>query len=101
MCLTCRYFSVNPAGTTPALDVGDKIIGDSHDIVRYLDHTHPSPSLDLPGNSEAEAVTDQVFNKFAAWAKNKEAAKEVELCGKFTAELENINKFLGKGPGEM
>ena len=95
-----RYLSVNPAGTAPALDIGDKVIGDSYEIVRYLDHTHPSPSLDPPGNAEAEEVTSQVFSVFAAWAKNKEADKEKELSANFTTELGKIEDFLAKGPGE-
>ena len=98
--LTCRYFSVNPAGTTPTLDTGDKTIGDSGDIVRYLDQTYPSPSLDPPGNTEAEAVTGQVFSVFLAWVKNKEEGKAVEPRDKFVGELEKIDKFLGNGAGE-
>ena len=98
--LSLRYFSVNPAGTVPTLDVGEKMIGDSYEIVRYLDRTHPSPPLDLPGNSEAEAATGQLFNVFSAWAKNKEADKEEELRGNFIAELQKVEQFLAKGPGE-
>ena len=75
------------------------MIGDSYEMVRYLDRTYPSPSLDQPGNSEAEAVTGQIFNVFATWAKNKEPAKEMELCSNFTAELEKIERFLAQGKG--
>jgi glutathione S-transferase len=95
------YFSVNPAGTAPALDVGARVIGDSYDILCHLDQAHPAPSLDLPGNSEAEEVTGKVFSVFAAWAKNKEAGKGAELREKFIKELEKIDQFLAKGPGPL
>ena len=95
-----RYWSINPTRTVPALDVGDRVIGDSSEIVHYLDHTHPSPPLDVPGNTEAEAATGQVFNVFSAWAKNKGVENEEELRAKFTAELEKIEQYIAKGPGE-
>lgn len=76
------------------------MIGDSYEIVRYLDHAHPSPPLDVPANNEAEQVTGQVFSVFSAWAKNKEAGQEVELEAKFTQELEKVEDFLSKGSGK-
>ena len=37
---------------------------------------------------------------FSAWVKNKEADKAAELERKFTQELEKIDKFLSRSPGE-
>lgn len=90
------FKSVNPAETVPALDVGDRVIGDSYDIVRFLEETFPSPPLDLPGNKEAEEVTGNVYKVFSAWAKNSNASKNAELEAKFTAELKKIDDFLSK-----
>ena len=76
------------------------MIGDSYEIVQYLDRTYPSPSLKPPGNEEAKKVTGNVFNVFSAWAKNQDKSKDSELEANFTAELKKIDKFLSqcKGP---
>ena len=75
------------------------MIGDSYEIVRYLEDTYPSPPLDIPGNAEAEQATGQVFSIFSAWAKNKEEGQEAGLEVKFTQELEKIEQFLSKSSG--
>lgn len=95
------YFEVNPTGTAPALQYGDKVIADSYEIVQYLDSTYPDPSLKPQGNSEAEEVTGSVFNLFSAWAKayKEPGAKEAEA--KFTAELQKIDAFLGRSGGPL
>lgn len=90
---------MHPGGTTPALQFGDTLLGDSYKIVEYLDQTYPSPPLSLPGNKEAEEVTGQIFGVFSEYAKNQDASKEAELEAKFTAELQKIEDFLGKSPG--
>ena len=93
------FWDVNPAGSVPVLDVGDRVIGDSYEIVRFLDKTYPVPPLDVTGNEEAEQVTGDVFNVFSAWAKNTDSSKNAELEANVTAELEKIDEFLGKSSG--
>ena len=78
-----------------------KVIGDSYEIVQYLDRTYPSPSLKPPGNDEAEKVTGNVFNIFSAWAKNQDKNKDAELEANFTAELKNIDEFLAQSKGPL
>jgi len=94
------FLTLNPAGTAPTLQFGDQVIADSREIVLHLDATHPEPSLQPPGNKEAEEVTGNIFNVFSAYAKHfkEPGAKEAEA--NFTAELQKIDKFLeqGKGP---
>lgn len=93
------FLEVNPAGSTPALQFGDRVIGDSYEIVQYLEKTYPNPSLNLPGNKEAEEATGTVFSAFSEWAKNSDTSKDAELESKFTSELEKVDKFLEKSPG--
>lgn len=95
------YFTVNPPGTAPAVQFGDRVIGDSYEIVQYLDATYPSPSLKPPGNEEAEKVTGNVFNLFSAYAKHFKEPSVAEAEAKFTAEMEKIDSFLGKSPGPL
>ena len=95
------YYDVNPSGTVPALEFGDRVIGDSADIVVYLDEAHPSPSLQPPGNDEAETETGNIFNVFSAWAKNSKDPGAAEKEAKFTAELKRIDQFLTKFPGPL
>lgn len=95
------YFAVNPAGTAPSLQFGDRVITDSYDIVQYLDSTYPTPSLKPPGDKEAEEVTGNVFNVFSAWAKNKDKSKEVEFEATFNAELKKIDDFLSQSKGPL
>ena len=56
------FLGLNPAGSSPTLQFDDRVIADSYDIVRYLEETYPHPTLDLPGNEEAERVTGDVFS---------------------------------------
>lgn len=99
------YFTVNPAGSAPALQYGDNTIGDSAEIVQYLDATYPSPSLKPKGNTEAEQATGNIFNLFYAWVKDfkdpsaSEAAKLAEA--NFTAELLKIDSLLGGSDGPL
>ena len=78
-----------------------QVIGDSYEIVQYLDRTYPSPSLKPPGNDEAEKVTGNVFNVFSAWAKNQDKSKDAELEANFTAELKKIDEFLSQSKGPL
>ena len=93
------YLDVNPAGSVPALQFGDQVIGDSYKIVEYMDKTYPNPPLNLPGNKEAEEATSNVFSTFSAWVKNDDASKDSELEANTTAELQKLDQFLGKSPG--
>ena len=93
------FYKVNPAGSAPALQFGDQAIGDSYEIVQYLEKTYPSPPLNLPGNKEAEEATGHVFSTFSEWAKNTDTGKDAELESKLTSELEKLDKFLEKSPG--
>ena len=95
------YLKVNPAGTAPAVQFGDKVIGDSYEMVQYLDKTYPTPSLKPPGNDKAEEVTANIFNVFGVWGKNKDPAKAAELEANTTAELEKIDAFLSKSKGSL
>ena len=95
------YFEVNPSGTAPALQFGERMIGDSYEIVQYLDSSYPTPSLKPPGNEEAEKVTGNVFNIFSAWAKNQDRSKDAELEDNFTAELKKVDDFLSKSKGPL
>lgn len=81
------------------MQFGDKVIGDSYEIVQYLDRTYPDPPLNPPGNKEAEEATGQVFSVFSAWAKNQDTSKEAELLANFEAELDKVDKFIAKSPG--
>lgn len=93
------FFEVNPAGTAPALQYGDKIIADSYEIVQYMDATYPSPSLKPEGNEEAEKLTGNIFNLFSAWAKCHKGPEAAKAEADFTAELQKIDDYLGKGSG--
>ena len=93
------YFTVNPAGTVPALEFSDRTITDSYEIVQYLDATYPNPSLKPEGNEEAEKVTGNIFSKFSAWAKHCKEPEGIEAEKAFTAELQDINDFMGKSSG--
>lgn len=95
------YFEVNPAGTAPALQFGDRVIGDSYEVVQYLDKTYPSPSLKPEGNEAAEKTTANVFNIFSAWAKNQDKEKDAQLEADFTAELKKIDDFMSKSKGPL
>lgn len=95
------YFDVTSAGTAPALQFGDKVIADSYEIVQYLDATYPEPSLKPSGNEEAEEMTKNVFSLFSAWAKSSKEPGAKDAEAKFTAELQKINDFLGRGKGPL
>ena len=95
------FFTVNPAGTAPALQFGDKVIGDSYEIVQYLDATYPTPSLKPPGNDEAEKVTGNIFSLFSAWAKHCKDSEGPAAEKAFTEELQKINDYMGKNPGPL
>lgn len=95
------YSTVNPAKTAPALQFGDRVITDSYEIVQYMDATYPSPSLKPLGNEEAEKVTGDIFNLFSAYAKHFKEPAAAEAEAKFTAEMEKIDSFLGKGQGPL
>ena len=95
------FLSLNPAGTAPTLQFGDRMIGDSYEIVQYLDATYPSPSLKPPGNTEAEAATGNIFNLFSAYAKHFKEPEAAEAEAKFTAEMWKIDAFLGKSEGPL
>ena len=95
------YFTVNSAGTAPTLQFGDKALGDSYEIVQYLDTTYPTPSLKPKGNEEAEKVTGNIFNLFGTWAKHSKEATAAEAEANFTAELQKIEDFLAKGSGPL
>ena len=95
------FLGVNPAGSAPALQYGDKVIGDSYEIVQYMDATYPNPSLKPPGNQEAEEATGQIFNLFSAYAKHFKEPSAAEAEAKFTAEMEKIDAFLGKSKGPL
>lgn len=95
------YFTVNPAGSAPALQYGDNAIGDSAEIVQYLDATYPSPSLKPDGNTEAEKVTGNIFNLFSAWAKTVKDPNAGQAEATFTAELTKIDSFLGGSEGPL
>ncbi len=81
------------------LQFGGTVIADSYEIVEYLDGTYPAPPLNLPGNKEAEEVTERIFGVFSEYAKNQDRDKDAELEAKLTAELQKIDDFLGKSPG--
>lgn len=53
------FKKLTPAGSVPVLEFGNETITDSMEAVRYLDKTHPTPPLDLPGNKEAEEATSE------------------------------------------
>ena len=47
---TPEYRSVNPVALVPALDVGERVLGQSLAIIEYLEEIHPQPRL-LPPDS--------------------------------------------------
>lgn len=49
------YKKIN--SSVPAVEFGDRVIGDSYEIVKYLDETYPDPPLQPHNNKEAEEVT--------------------------------------------
>lgn len=51
------FTKLNPSGSTPALEFGERVIGDSYDILKYLDETYSDPPLEPPNNKEAEEAT--------------------------------------------
>lgn len=95
------YLKVNPVGTAPTLQYGDKAITDSYEIVQYMDNTYPEPSLKPEGNAEAEEVTGSIFNVFSAWAKHCKEPGAQEAEDKFTAELQKIDEFMGSKDGPL
>jgi glutathione S-transferase len=95
------YSTVNPAGTVPTLEFGDRKITDSADILEYVDATYPSPSLKPDGNQEAEEVIKNVFGIFVAWVKQHDDPTAAEAEAKLTADLEKIDNFLGKYDGPL
>lgn len=97
-----EWFSeINPAGTVPTLDIGDRKITESADIVEFAEEKYPNPTLRQPGNDKAMEISKNIFNVFGAWAKNTDKSKDAELKDAFVAELSKINEFLTTNGGPM
>ena len=82
----------------PVLDIGDRKITESADIVEFLEEKYPNPTLRQPGNEKAMEMSKNIFNVFGAWAKN---AKSAESKDAFIAELSKINDYLVASGGPM
>ena len=53
------YRAIMPAGTVPAIIVGDLKLAESEAIAEYLDETHPAPPM-MPAGPEARARAREV-----------------------------------------
>ncbi|XP_065886428.1 uncharacterized protein [Dysidea avara] len=95
------FFQINPEGSVPVLDTGDRKITQSAEIVIFAEEKYPNPTLRQPGNDKAMEVSQNIFNVFGAWAKNKEESKTGELKQAFIAELSKINDYLVSNGGPM
>ena len=95
------FFDINPAGSVPVLDTGDRKITESAEIVEFAEEKNPNPTLRQPGNDKAMEVSKNIFNVFGAWAKNSDKSKDAELKDTFVAELSKINKFLVANGGPL
>lgn len=56
-------FELHPEGKVPALDIGDRVITESLDIVEYLDENYPEPPL-RSGDSQQREKDNQVLQLF-------------------------------------
>lgn len=62
-------FELHPEGKVPALDVGDRVITESADIVEYLDEAYPDPPL-RPQDPQLRDKDSQVLQLFGKVCKN-------------------------------
>lgn len=72
-------FELHPEGKVPALDIGDRIITESLDIVEYLDEQYPDPPL-RSGDGQLREKDNQVlqlFGKVRASSGAKEQATSI------------------------
>ncbi|CAG9464036.1 unnamed protein product [Pedinophyceae sp. YPF-701] len=88
------YLKLNPAGSVPALVDGDKIIGDSGEIIQHLEAKKPEPSL----KSASGPVAPGFLKGMAQFIMAPDAAVE-EKKAAFVAEAQAANDFLAAQDG--
>lgn len=90
MMIQQRFLEVNPGGKVPLIKFDDKWISDSVVIVGLIEEKYIEPSLSTP--SELALVGAEIFDKFGAFLKSKDASDGTEQI--LVDELKAVDEHL-------